>query len=242
MIPIRVMLPEGENQFREYIVQVRSNPSATQPDLNTDQCSQEFSPQIMIDERRIFRSKLDLAEYLDNSFRNAGVRREDVIGNNGLWTWLAYLWFEQLTNARRNILKREEHYICTTPSNYRRYYIHLVAPPYIIYSLHRLPISMLFLYNPPWEINDFTERVAANQFLISHGNIVEAIYRLYFDESQGRPKPRATSRGVEGSVRRFIKVFQQLEFTYDVYSMTSRQIIDLLPQEFNSWKLVGARL
>ncbi len=194
MIPIRVMLPEGENQFRTYILQVRSNPSTIRPDLNSDQFSSEFSPQIMIDETRTFRSKLELAEYLDNCFGAAGIRREDILRNNGSWTWLTYLWFEQLTNARRNILKREEHYICTTPSNYRRYYIHLVAPSYIIYSFHGLPISMLFLYNSPWEINDFTERVAANQFLISHRNIVEAIYRLYFDESQGKPKLRATSR------------------------------------------------
>ena len=236
MIPVRVMFPEGENQFRQYLTQVRSDPSVTRPDLNNVQYSKEFSPQIMVDERRIFNLKLDLAKYLNSCFKDAGVKREDVVGNNGLWTWLAYLWFEQLTNARRNILKREEHYICTTPSNYQRYYIHLVAPLYIIYSQIPLPFSKLFLYNPPWEINDFTERVAANQFLISHQNIIEVIYRLYFDEQQGRPKSRATSRDVEGGVRRFIKVFQQFELTYDVYLMTPEEIIELLPQEFNSWK------
>jgi len=236
MIAIRVMLPEGENQFRVYLDQLKNNPKLKPPELNSKLFSKEFSPQIMIDEEKEFRSKLELTEYLDKCLNNLGIRREDVIGNIGFWTWLAYIWFEQLTNNRKNILKREEHYICTTPSNYRRYYIHLVAPPYIIYSLHGLPISKLFLYNPPWEINDFTERVAANQFLISHKNIVEVIYRLYFDENLGRPKSRATSHNVEGSVRRFIKVFQQFEFTYDVYSMLSEQIINLLPQEFNSWK------
>ena len=32
MTPLRFMLPEGENQFREYIQQVRVNPSVPRPD------------------------------------------------------------------------------------------------------------------------------------------------------------------------------------------------------------------
>jgi hypothetical protein len=237
MTALRIMLQEGENEFRTYLQAVRKDPAALRPDLNRTPFSQEFSPRIEVDEAGTFRSKLDLAAYLDDCFGRVGLRRETILGNKGLWTWLAYLWFEQLTNRRSNILKRDEHYICAETSNYRRYYIHLVSPPYIIYSHRGLrPFSMLFLYNPPWEINDFTERVAANQFLISHVDVVEAIYSLYFDQSKGKPKPRATSRGVAGSVRSFIRVFQQLELTYDVYSMSPEEIIDLLPSEFDYWK------
>jgi hypothetical protein len=236
MIALRYMLKEGEESFREFLSKVRENHSIEKPDLNKEPFSKEFLPEIIINDGVTFKTKQELAEYLKKVFETSGVKREDVIGNKGLWTWLAYIWFEQITNNRKNILKRNEHYICTSPSNYRRYYIHLIAPPYIIYSLYGLPLSKLFVYNPPWEINDFTERVAANQFLISHKNIIEAIYRLYFDESRGRPKPGAVSGDVEGSIRRFIKVIQQFEFTYDIYSMSSDQIIDLLPQEFNRWK------
>jgi len=235
MIAVRRMLQKGEDSFREFLNQVRENKSFPKPDLNNEPFSEEFSPRIIIDDMITFKSKQELAEYLNKVFEISGVKREDVIGDKGLWTWLAYTWFEQITNNRCNILKREEHYICTSPSNYRRYYIHLVAPCYIIYSLYGLPISKLFVYNPPWEINDFTERVAANQFIISHKNIMEAIYRLYFDERSGRPK-RGASSDEEGSVRRFIKVIQQFEFTYDIYSMSSDQIINLLPPEFNRWK------
>ena len=236
MTPLRIMLPECENQFREYIQQVRVNPSISRPDLNQDMYSQEFSPKVEVDEKVSFASKLALAKYLDQCFRTVGISREDVLGNKGLWTWLAYLWFDQLTNNCRNILKREEYYICTEPSNYRRYYLHLVASPYIIYSLHGVPISMPFLYNEVWKSNDFAERVAPNQFIISHKNLVEVIYKLYYDESKNRPKKGATGRNIGGGVRRFIKVIQQFEFTYDIYSMPSEQIIDLLPHEFDPWK------
>lgn len=239
MIAMRIMLPEGEDKFREYIRQVRNNCPVTQPNLNSEPYSKEFSPLIQIEEGKTFATKLELAEYLFDCFQKAGITREKVLEkeNKGLWIWLAYVWFDQLTNNRTHILKREEHYICTDPSNYRRYYIHLVAPPYNIYSLFNgSPISMLFLYNPVWEINDFTERVAANQFLISHKNVIEAIYNLYFNKEKNRPKIGATSIKVKGNVRRFIKVFQQLELTYDIYSMTPEEIISLLPEEFNEWK------
>jgi hypothetical protein len=228
------MLPKGEEKFREYIHNLKANPLCQRPDLNSEPFSKEFSLVISIDETRQFNSKLELAEYLQNCFEGAGLKREDVIPLNGLWTWLAYIWFEQLTNQRRNILKREEHYICTTPSNFRRYYIHLVAPLYVIYSLHNLPFSLLFLYNPPWEINDFTERVAANQFLISHENIVEAIYKLYFDPQRGQPKRGAQSR--PGNIKRFVKVIRQFELTYDIYTMSADSILNLLPPEFDDWK------
>jgi len=235
MIPLRFMLPDGENLFREFIYQVRNNPEVEKPDLNREPYSREFSPQIMIDDKIIFKSKLELAQYLDNIFREAHISREDVIRNRNLWTWLAYIWWKQLTNNCNNIKERDEHYICTEPSNYRRYYTHLVAAPYILYSLYNLPISMLFLYNPPWKINDFTERVAANQFLISHRNIVEVIYSLYFDEKKQRPKKGSTSPDAPGNIRRFIKVLRQFELTYDIYSMTPQQIIEILPEEFKKW-------
>lgn len=236
MIPLRIMLPEGENKFREYIQQTKVDPTTPRPDLNQDVYSREFSPRVEVDESATFASKLDLARYLDQRFRMIGLRREDILGKRRLWTWLAYLWFDQLTNNRRHILKREEYYICTEPSNYRRYYLHLVVSPYIIYSLHGIPISMPFLYNKVYESNDFTERVAPNQFIISHKNLVETIYRLYYDESKNRPKRGATGRNVRGGVRRFIRVIRQFELTYDIYSMTSQQIIDLLPPEFEPWK------
>ena len=231
------MLSDGENRFREFISQVRNNPNAEKPNLNIEPFSREFSPRIMIDNEIAFNSKLELAQYLDNIFKEAKISREDVIGNKGLWTWLAYIWFKQLTNNCNNILRRDEHYICTEPSNYRRYYIHLVAPPYILYSLYESRISMLFLYNPPWEINDFTERVAANQFLISHKNIVEVMYILYFDEKNQRPKRGSTSQKAPGNIRRFIKVLRQFELTYDIYSMAPQQIIEILPEEFKKWLL-----
>ena len=238
MIPLRIMLFEGEGEFRNYINRIRDNPFTPRPDLDNPPYSQEFSPRVMIDESHTFRSKMEMAEYLDRTFTQSGVRREDVIGKDGLWTWLAYLWFDTLTDfnpetgSRR--LREEAKYICSR--DYRDYYRHFVAGPYSIYSLHGPNLSKIFLHNPVYELNDFNEQFASRQFLISHKNLTEAFKLLYWDEQNDKPKRGAQSKRRPGHHIRFVKVIQQFELTYDIYSLSAQEIIDLLPEEFAAWK------
>jgi hypothetical protein len=239
MMNLRIMLPEGEKKFREYIHNLKANLLCQRPDLNTEPFSKEFSPVISIDETRQFNSKMELAEYLQNCFAGAGLRREDVLPRHDLWTWLAYTWFDQLapiTNTVTAVRKIQEDakYICS--SDYRDYYRHLVSGPYSIYSLHGANNSNIFLYSRVNEHNDFIEQFASRQFIISYKNIVEAIHRLYFDYQRRQPKRGAQTRTKQGNIRRFVKVIQQFELTYDIYTLSSDSILKLLPSEFDGWK------
>jgi len=239
MIELRIMLKKGELKFREYIHNLKKNPNHSFPDLNCAPFSEKFSPVISIDETIKFNSKLKLAEYLHNCFSGANLKREDILQINGLWTWLAYIWFDQLapikdnTTAERDI-KEDSKYICS--SDYRDYYRHLVLGPYSIYSLHGANNSCIFLWSKINEHNDFIEQFASRQFIISHKNIVEAIHKLYFDIQKGQPKKGSQSRTKRGNIRRFVSIIQQLELTFDIYTMSSDRIIELLPYEFNDWK------
>lgn len=236
MIPARIMLPEGENRFRMYINELRQNPMTLRPDLNNPPYSKEFSPRVLFDETRTFNTKMELAEYLHTVFTGVGIHRQNLIGKNGLWTWLAYTWFDQLAPVKdgSRIIREEAKYICS--SDYRDYYRHLIAGPYIIYSLHGSENSLLFLYSPIHEHNDFIEQFASRQFIISHRNIIEAVTKLYLDAGTGKPKVGAQSRNRGGNIRRFVKIIQQFELTYDIYSMSSQQILNLLPHEFDEWR------
>jgi len=239
MMNLRVMLPEGERKFREYIHNMRTNPRYQYPELSNEPFSKEFLRVISIDEKKHFESKMELAEYLHNCFKVANLKREDALQQNGLWTWLAYVWFDQLapiTNSatgERNI-KEDAKYICS--SDYRDYYRHLVSGPYSIYSLHGTENSRIFLYSRVYEHNDFIEQFASRQFIISHKNIVEAIRTLYFDCQKGKPKKGAQSITKPGNIRRFVSVIQQFELTYDIYTISPERILDLLPDEFKNWK------
>jgi hypothetical protein len=39
-----------------------------------------------------------------------------------------------------------------------------------------------------------------------------------------------------GTLLRFIDIIQQLDLTYDLYSMSGEEILALLPPEFDKWK------
>ncbi|MFO7599969.1 MAG: hypothetical protein R6X27_09205 [Candidatus Desulfacyla sp.] len=43
-------------------------------------------------------------------------------------------------------------------------------------------------------------------------------------------------KNAPGTLYRFIDVVQQLDLTYDLYSMTGEQILQLLPNEFDRWR------
>lgn len=237
MIRIRIMLSDGENEFRKYINDLRRGLPSVYPDLNDSIYSKDFDFDIYIEEGKKFKSKLELAQYLVGLFASKNLRREDVIGNNGLWTWLAYIWFDQLStrvDTGKRIIREDERYVCS--SDYRNYYRHLIAGPYNIFSLHGRDNSLLFLYSPVNEHNDFIEQVASRQFMISYNNLIETLSRLYLDREKMRPKKGAQSRKKGGSLRRFINFIQQLQLTYDIYSMSSEKIIEHLPEEYDEWK------
>ncbi len=235
MIYLRFFYEEGLERFRMHIQTVKEYPQTPLPDLNIEPYSLKFQPRMKIDETKLFTTRIEMAEYLKSSFEEAGIGRNAVIGRSDLWSWLAYLWFDQLCpieNETRNVLQAAR-YICS--SDYRTYYRHYIAVSYDIYYLYGPQNSKLFLYNPLHLHNDFIEQFASRQDIISNKNLIEATHRLYWDENSSRPKRGAQSRNKPGNHRRLLKVIDQLELTYDIFTMTADEIIKLLPYEFDDW-------
>jgi len=239
MICIRVFSEKGVDRFREYIQKLKDNPNVSRPDLNAEPYSSEFLPVVTIDENKTFSTRMEMGEYLTNCLRSAMIDRNEVIGNNSLWSWLSYIWFDQICpviNGTRRI-RETARYICS--HDYTDYYRHYVAASYDIYSFHGKDNSRLFLYPPTHIHNDFIEQIASRQYIISNSNLIEVTHRLYWNNSSGYPKRGAQSRNRPGNHRRFVKIIAQLELTYDIYTMGPDEIFDLLPEEFNSWKNSG---
>ena len=238
MINLRILSEDGINRFREYIQSIKNNTQMPRPDLNVAPHSHEFQPQAEIDEMKTFSTRMELGEYLAQCFRIAGVDRIDVIEKHGLWTWLAYIWFDYLCPSVEGARKIREtaRYICSMEWN--RFYRHLVVSTYDAYSIHGGE-SILFLHNPVYEHNDYLEQFAARNTLVRifpYSNIIKAAYHLYWNISSNRPKRGAQSRNRPGNHRRFVKIMAQIELTHDIYTMSPDEILNLLPEEFNSWK------
>ncbi len=236
MINIRIFSQQGIDCFQEYINNLKSESSISRPDLNNEPYSKESKPMINIDETKTFQTRMEMGKYLTELFKQADVDRSAVIGNRKMWTWITYIWFDQICPVENGNRKLREmaRYICS--SDYTDYFRHYVANAFDIYSLYREPLCYLFLKTPVDQISDSVDAFALRQDIISNRNLVEVIHRLYWDSSLDRPKRGTANRDRPGHTRRLKKIIDQLELTYDLYSMSPDDIISLLPNEFDSWK------
>jgi hypothetical protein len=232
MIKLRTLNDSGVEEFRRYIDGLRQGLPMPRPDLNTFSYSREYMPAPEIDENKVFQTRLEMGKYLAERFEQAGIKRENVIDSLKLWTWLAYIWFEQITDGRKR-LRENARYICSR--DYTDYYRHSVAFAYNTYSLHGEENSKLFLNTKPYTFSDFAEQVASRQFIISNPKLVSAIHMLYWDSNGDRLKRGATDRNRPGNIRRFVKIMYQIELTYDIY-VAPEKLISLLPKEFDAWR------
>ncbi|MDI6732679.1 MAG: hypothetical protein QME51_02140 [Planctomycetota bacterium] len=232
---IRILNEQGLEKFQNYINQLKDGMDEDPPvdELSQEPFSVEFSPRIKVG-KRTFANRLEMGKYLSEILQ--GISADKLTSEKGLWSWLALFWFDIICprddNGMRKILK-SNHYICS--SNWKYWHRHFIAASWDIYSTHKR-FSRLFLGSPIFIHNDWTEQVASRQDFISNKYIVEAIDKLYWDESKEKPKPKALGPKVGGGLRRLIQLIQQFGRTYDLFSIPPKEFLSLLPQEFNNWK------
>lgn len=236
MVQLRVMNSQGTEKFRQFISDCRKGIAYPKPNLDSTEFSEEFPFSCDINVEVDFRTKLDMAEYLISRFSSIGINREEITSNPGLWTWIAYAWFEFLAVDRKGHIRPgdDPRYIFT--ENFRKRYRHLIRMPYDMLSLHGKDASLLFLYGPVNVQGDFVEQALSRIDIYSNTSIVRTFTYLYFDGEKMELKRGAQSRSRPGNHRRLIDVLKQLELTYDLYSSTSEEIIGLLPSEFDFWR------
>lgn len=235
MTQLKVFTDEGNNKFKNFLIELKNNPELNIPDLSDNKYSENFQPEITVDENKIFSSRMELAEYLTQIFHNSKVKSQDVISNDKLWTWLTYLWFDQICPKENGGRKVREivKYICST--DYKKYYRHFIASTFRIYSTLGKNNSLLLLNRPVNDHGDFIEQLASRQEIISNPNLIEVAHILYWDNKENKPKRGASDRKKPGNLRRLIKFFGQIELTYDIFSMKPNEIVKTLPKEFENW-------
>jgi len=165
---------------------------------------------------------IEAAKYFSDRF--AGVR--DVDHNVGLWSWLALFYFDELcppdASGQRQV-REDARYIPGT--GWRRYYRHLLAAPLRVYRSHGDNAGLLLL-DPVDKLGDIWEQLASRQEIITNLGILGTATLLYLDTKKDRPKRGAAStKRKPGTLRRFVDLIQQLDLTYDLYSMQPTEIL-----------------
>ena len=239
MARMRSLNQQGILLFRSYLADLRAGRDLPPPTdiLTSPDTSAALSTAIEV-RNGIFATRRDAGEYLTSVL--APLDRAQIDHNPDIWNWLALFYFNQLCPPIAGHRKPGQDYRYILPpvsdaDHFRHYYRHLLAGAYTVYRLH--PSSALVLLCGTVEkFDDFNEQLASRQEFVSNPGIIEAADLLYFDSTTGKPKRGAASnKRRPGTLRRFVDVIQQFELTYDLHSLSGRQILPLLPEEFRKW-------
>jgi hypothetical protein len=233
---VRTLNNQGIQKFKEYLYNLRQGWTGPSPKeiLKSNSFSAEFKGEIEV-ENRPFSSKLEMAKYLYE--RLQVLPHPQVDQDVGLWSWLSVYYFDLLcpeNNLGKRTPGRDYRYVLDL--NFRVYRYHMLLGPYTTYKLHGAGAPLL-LHGPLYETGRFYLELSARQAFITNRGIIEAANLLYFDATKGTPKRgAAVTARKPGALIRFIDVVQQLELTYDLYSMNGEEVLALLPSEFDQWR------
>lgn len=234
MVRARRLTPAGLVRFSEELDAIRSGeqegPSSEL--LGGSQFTAELDGPIEV-AIRPFASRFELAEYVYRAI--PATLQPKIEPDAGFWAWLGVLWFDQLCPTGRDGRRKPGESARWIPSmqDYKRYYRHLVAGPYHIYSLHgHAPeCTAVILAGAPSQSGELYEQLASRQELISNPVALQVASRLYLDRHTGAVRRGAAGRNA-GSARRFAAVLRQFDVTWDLVAISADELMTLLPREF----------
>jgi len=235
---IRRLNSNGLERFGSFLDAASTSDPVPVPEhiLTDPALTDEVFPETNVDKRN-FATRLEAAEYLNQRFEIAGLK--GVEQNGGLWAWLSLFYFDELcpqgTDGKRRLGERAR--VIPELSDFRRYYRHLLAGPYLIFRAHRdePKRALALLCGPLYKPGEIVGQLAAYQEIVTNASIMTVATRLYVSETTGRPK-RGSSAKIGGSARRLVNVLNQFDVTWDLYSIPAAGILSLLPTEFARFK------
>lgn len=224
----------GLEAFQHHIQELRNGGKLPTPThLLTDL---RYSEAIDIDcrvEQRNFETRFELGQYLTEALKDTPPQA--IMGDTGFWSWLALYWFDQLCPPLENGTRKP-----SKPYNYilSRNYNH--RPRHAVYTtwmlVNRYGDTALFLLSKRLhERGELIEQLAARQYLISCPGVIETAKELYYDPERKTFKRGATSQKRHGNIRRYISYLQQLDLTYDLGTIASEALLEMLPDEYSTF-------
>jgi hypothetical protein len=161
----------------------------------------------------------------------------------GLWSWLSLFFFDELCPAAPDGTRKPGERARWIPrfDAARRYYRHLLVGPYLIFKLYANDpdVAMVLLCTKPHAPGDIVEQFVSRPQLVTSSAAVGAATKLYHVPDGTFRRGAAGKEG--GSVRRLADVLMQLDRTYDLYALSPGELLDLLPREFDRFRLPAGR-
>jgi len=238
MAELRYFTQTGRDQWAAWLEALKADSAKPFPDglLTNPDCTRR-APGAATVEPRVFPTKFELAETLATAIAAVRDARLPADYWPGLWDWLAAFYFDSIcppgVDGRRK-LNDQVRYLFNPAWN--RKYRHRIFGPVDLYA--RLGLSSrLLIHGEPASLSDWEEQTASRHQISGNKGIADALYRLYWDNTKHAPKSgAATNSKKPGTLRRFGDLVQQFDRTFDLLSIGTDAILDLLPKEFSKFK------
>jgi hypothetical protein len=240
---VREFTSSGITAFKTFLAECRVHPQMPVPRglLEDDSLAKRLSADLTV-ERRHFGPRKEAADYL-TALLNP-LPEDEVAQNAGLWTWLSLYYFDEvcpLRSGKRTV--RNDYSYVFAPKHSRRFYRHLL---FIAWYAARLakPHDRLFMTAPVSSLDQVTDRVMSRLFLTRIPCIFEALDRLYWDGERGKARAGIVDQKLvkPGDLRHRLPIrVRQLERTYDLFSLTADQLVELLGEEFQQVNKASAK-
>ncbi len=188
-------------------------------------------------EQRSFRTRFELAQYLNERLDKPGYR--DVQSDIGMWTWLSFFYFNLLCPADAHGQRKAGDPVrWILASSGRGYFHHLLAGPFGLYRSHKENPDLVrpLLSERVIEEGRIYRELTARGELATNPTVLEIISLLYFDDEAGYLKPGADNPDEPGSAIRLIDVLSQFQVTWDLQSLDAGTLFLILPDEFDRFR------
>lgn len=237
---VRALTSQGIEGFRVWLGKLRHGEHEPAPRhlLTHSSFSRELSASISA-EMGPLGDRMAAARHLHELLRPLRDAGEDL-RDAGLWAWLSLHRFDEVCPAAPGKARRPglDYRHIPEPDydrSFRSRNRHLLRGPYQVYCRYG-DRGRVLLTGLLHRENQVYREIAQRQDLFLNRGVIEALELLYRDGKTGNLKRGCVSATAPGGVKRLIAVLQQLDLTYDLFSLSGLQILQILPEpEFGRW-------
>lgn len=232
---VRKLNDQGLHNFGQFIIHLRDGNEANNPTyLLTDPLfSEPVVPEVNVDADRKFASRYEMGQHL--VARTSNVNLQPLMGDRGFWSWFALLWFDQLCPTRKSQRNPSQEYNYILSKRYNHRPRHAIYMTWQLVNLYG-DAARFMLCKPMDTRGEITEQLMARQDILSSEGAMKLASSLYFDPEEGNFKRGAAARKSAGCVTRYIAWLQQLQLTFDLYSISADDLAAMLPREFDRFR------
>lgn len=230
--PVRRLNDRGRGAFRKWLQNGAAGaaPLALLDDTSTSAPLPLSIPRPSRIYERRYDLGCDLVDLLDD------LKLAELQVDVGLWDWLSLCLIDQICppdEAGRRKPNQLDRYLLQL-DNHQTRYRHLVRTAWSLVRVHG-DASRFMLAGPLHVHGEAAEQLGARQDVITCRPLIVAIASLAWDVDRAILKRGFRGSG-PGSARRVPVGAKQFRLTYDLDSMQSEQILDLLPREFERFR------